>query len=158
MVFQKIKHTAYPPTNKPLMIWDGNCGFCAYWITKWQSTTKDKVNYSSYLEVAGQFPDIDLRHFKQASRLIEPSGAIFSGPRSAYRTFAYGSRWAFLDHWYENKRWFSSLSDNLYNWVTHNRGLLFTISKYCFGSNPNASKPFWLLYLILIGALLALFV
>lgn len=131
------------------MIWDGQCAFCAYWIAHWQEITKDKVNYQAYQQAAEHFPDINKRHFMLASRLIECDGQIYSGPRSAYRTFTYGTKWRFLDRWYETKPWFKSLSNNMYSWVTKNRGKLYKLSKLLFGSNPKNLKPFWAVYLLL---------
>ncbi|HCQ15888.1 MAG TPA: thiol-disulfide oxidoreductase, partial [Cryomorphaceae bacterium] len=93
---------------------------------------------------------IALHHFKQASRLIEPDGSIFSGPRSAYRTFTYGSSWGFLDKWYAQYGWFRKMSDWLYMRIAKNRSLLFRLTKLMFGGDPENTKPFWVIYLALI--------
>ncbi len=132
------------------MVWDGECGFCRYWTIRWQKITGTKVKYVPYQEVYKDFPDIDQKHFRQASRLIEPDGKVFSGPRSAYRTFTYGRKWAFLDRWYETKSWFQKLSDWLYNRVAQNRSMLFKLTKALFGSDPHNTKPFWVIYLALV--------
>ncbi len=130
------------------MVWDGNCGFCAYWTTRWKKITKEQINYEPYQTAAERFEDIPEIHFKEASRLIEPSGQVFSGPRSAYRSFTYGkSFWRFLDAWYASKPYFQRFSDELYNWVAKNRGVLFKLTKCMFGSNPEETKPFWVIYL-----------
>ena len=132
------------------MVWDGQCGFCRYWTTRWKKITKDGVEYRPYQEAASDFSDIGEQHFKEASRLIETDGTVYSGPRSAYRTFTYGSKWAFLDKWYARKKWFRSLSDKLYHWVAKNRGLMFRITKFMFGSDPDQVRPFWVIYLALV--------
>lgn len=132
------------------MVWDGHCGFCAYWTTRWKKITKDKVEYRPYQDCYTEFGDIELKHFKQASRLIEKSGMVYSGPRSAFRTLTYGSKWAFLDRWYANKSWFRSLSDKLYNWVAKNRSFMFKVTKFMFGSDPDQVRPFWVVYLGLV--------
>jgi predicted DCC family thiol-disulfide oxidoreductase YuxK len=150
-VFTKVHQTRYTPYEKPVMIWDGQCGFCAYWTTRWSKLTGQKVSYEPYQEVATAFPDIPVERFKEASRLVEPSGAVFSGPRSAYRTLTYSrSFWRFLDRWYLEKGWFEKFSDRAYNWVANNRNFLFKVTKLCFGSNPHEVRPFWLIYLCTI--------
>lgn len=146
-VFQKLDRTNYPPQAKPIMVWDGACGFCKYWITRWSKFTGSKVVYEPYQTAAERFLDIDVVHFKQASRLIEADGSIFSGPRSAYRTFTYGGKWAFLDKWYVEKKWFQSLSDISYAWIERNRNFLFKVTKALFGSDPHEVRPFWMIYL-----------
>lgn len=132
------------------MVWDGHCGFCAYWIARWQKITKDKIDYQPYQEAASNFPDIDEIHFKRASRLIETSGEVFTGPRSAYRTFTYGGRWAFLDRWYQKGGFFMKLSDHTYNWVAKHRHFMFKVTKLMYGSDPRQVRPFWAIYLALI--------
>ena len=86
-MFTKFYRTNYPPTEKPMMVWDGECGFCKYWVTRWKMYTGDRITYKTYQEVASQFKDIPLKEFKKASRLIEPNGSVYSGPDSAYRSF-----------------------------------------------------------------------
>lgn len=140
------------------MVWDGTCGFCQYWTTRWQRFTKDKIGYDAYQDCAHYFKDIDVKHFKQASRLIEKDGTIYSGPRSAYRTFTYGSKWAFLDSWYVKYTWFEKLSDGLYNWVANNRSMMFKITKALFGTNPEEPRPFWVVYLMIVLYLIYIFV
>lgn len=149
-MFEKLDRTKYPPRDKPLMIWDGECGFCRYWISRWKKITGEKVDYKPYQEVASGIIDIDIIHFKRASRLIETDGTIYSGPRSAFRTFTYGSRWAFLDRWYVERKWFTRLSDWLYDKVAKNRNLLFRLTKAFYGSNPDQPRPFWVIYLALV--------
>lgn len=137
------------------MVWDGACAFCAYWVEHWQQGTGNAIDYAPYQEVAERFPDINRRHFMMASRLIETDGQIFSGPRSAYRTFTYGaSSWAFMDRWYSEKAWFRKLSDRLYHWVTKHRGKLYRLTTFLFGSDPQSLKPFWFIYLVILAYLL----
>ena len=132
------------------MVWDGECGFCRYWTTRWQKITGSRVDYKPYQEIAQAIPDIEVIHFKEASRLIEIDGKVYSGPRSAYRTFTYGSKWAFLDKWYAHYPWFEKFSDHTYDWVARNRNILFKVTKAMFGSDPDQVRPFWVIYLGLV--------
>lgn len=150
-MFSKLDRTAFPPSQRPLMVWDGQCDFCAYWITRWQQWTGDKVDYKPYQEVAEQFSDINPRHFTTASRLIETDGRIYSGPQSAFRTFTYRGSWGFLDRWYEKHPWFARFSDHFYQWVARHRNGLFRLSKFLFGADPLNPRPFWAIYLALGG-------
>lgn len=149
-MFKKIKTTSFPPKDKPVIIWDGNCGFCKYWTTRWQKTTKGKVDFTPYQEAQIQFSDIDVIHFKQASRLIDKDGKIYSGPHSAYKSLTYAGRLGFLNNWYENYSLFTNLSDGLYDIITRNRGVFFRITKLFFGADPKEVRPFWIIYLAII--------
>lgn len=137
------------------MVWDGACDFCAFWIERWKQRTGDTVDYAPYQEVADRFPDINKRHFMMASRLIETDGQIYSGPRSAFRTYTYKqSIWAFLDRWYQEKVWFRKVSKRLYHFITKHRGSAYRITTFLLGSDPQSLKPFWFIYLAILAYLL----
>lgn len=149
-MFEKVERTDFPPRHKPLMVYDGKCGFCKYWIIKWQNFTGDKVDYQPFQKVADQFKDIELSYFKTAVRFIELDGKIYSGPDAAYVTYYLYSKPKFLHLWYVNKKWFRNLSDFGYNFVANNRSFMFDLSKLLLGKDPNNYQPKWLIYLGLI--------
>ncbi|MDZ7849032.1 MAG: hypothetical protein U5L96_21205 [Owenweeksia sp.] len=56
---KKLRKLEYPPKEKPLMIWGmATCGFCAYWVVRWQKITGNQLNYIPFQEVSHAFPDI----------------------------------------------------------------------------------------------------
>ncbi len=144
-MFDPIKKTQFPP-REDLFIWDGKCGFCKYWIIVWKSKTSG-LTYQTFQEVASEFPDIPLKEFKKASRLIEKDGAVFSGPDSAFRTFWYFKKpkkyWHQL---YHRSGLFRRLSDHGYNFIAKNRPLLMKLTLAFWGKNPLNRKPFWIVW------------
>ncbi len=147
-MYSKLNQTNFPPNYKPMMVYDGTCGFCKYWIVKWQKITKDQVEYQPFQKVADQYKDIDILHFKQAVRFIDLEGKITSGPNAAYITYYLFSNPKFLHLWYSNKKWFRKMSDFAYNFISGNRSAMFDISRFLFGKDPNNYKPYWAYYLI----------
>lgn len=85
------------PPAKPVMIYDGDCLFCRYWIERWRSLTGDRIDYLPYQDprVAGWFPEIPLEAFTHAVQLVEPDGRITSAAEAVLRALAYvpGRRW-----------------------------------------------------------------
>jgi len=151
-MFGKIDHTQYPPT-KNILIWDGDCGFCKFWKTRWQQKTEDKVDFETYQNSSHKFNDIPLKEFKKASRLIEVDGKIYSGPDSAYRSLwhAGNKRWHEI---YNSSSLFEYISDHGYNHIAKNRSFYFKLTKILFGNDPLNLKLYWLIYLALLFALL----
>ena len=150
-MFQKIKKTNFPPKEKPVLIWDGTCGFCKYWVTRWKMKTKDAIVYKTYQDAHKDFPDIPLKEFKKASRLIELDGSIYSGPDSAYRCYTYSDAIKWNAHrWYINNRSFQRLSDHGYNFIAKHRPEMFKLTKLLFGPNPTDFKPYWVFYILAI--------
>ena len=137
------------------MVWDGQCGFCKYWITRWKRMTGDQVDYKTFQEVAGDFADIPLKEFKKASRLIEPDGKVYSGPDSAYRSYDFSQKRNYPFHnWYLKNGWFQKASDRVYNHIAKNRPFYHELTTTLFGKDPLRLKPYWVIYLL---ALISLF-
>ncbi|TBW26628.1 thiol-disulfide oxidoreductase DCC family protein [Gramella sp. KN1008] len=153
-MFAKIEKTSNPPSNN-VMIWDGKCGFCKFWKTRWEEKTRGKIIFKTYQEYAENFPDIPLKEFKKASRLIETDGSVYSGPDSAYRSLWHAGNKK-RHKMYTKYSWFRYLSDHTYNHIAKNRHFYFKITKLLFGKDPIQLRPFWILYLIVIILILAI--
>lgn len=154
-MFQKISHTIYPP-DKPTIVWDGTCGFCKFWVTRWKDKTGSSVDYTPYQDVAEHYKDVPLKEFKKASRLIEPNGNIYSGPDSAYRCYDHTGKHYPFHKWYRHYSFFRTLSDHGYNWIAKNRSFMFKVTHLFFGKNPTSLKPYWLFYLLTLILILCL--
>jgi hypothetical protein len=59
------------PGSRPLLIYDGDCGFCFYWASYWQKLTGDRVDYRPYQQVAAQYPEISEAEFQRAVQYTE---------------------------------------------------------------------------------------
>jgi predicted DCC family thiol-disulfide oxidoreductase YuxK len=159
-MFTKLDRTQHLPGEKPIMAWDGNCGFCHYWVLRWKLFTGDNVIYRPYSEVAPMFPDIELRYFKQAVRLIDVDGKIYGGPAAAFQAFQYGNKYRWLMPLYKNFKPAEFIADHTYRFISKNRPFMYKVSVAFWGRNPIRQKPYWLIYagsLALLVASLALF-
>ncbi len=147
LVFKKIQYTKNPPPQHTL-IWDGECGFCKFWKTRWQQKSPEVI-FKTYQQAAKEFPDIPLKEFKKASRLIETDGSVYSGPDSAFRILCHGGKKAWHEL-YNSASWFSYISDHAYNHIAKNRHFYFRITKALVGKDPLNPKYYWVFYCILI--------
>ena len=75
--------------NKPLMVFDGDCGFCRRWIERWRQATGSSVDYAPYQEVAAEFPEIPLADFRKAVQFIEPGGGRSKGAEAVFRSLSH---------------------------------------------------------------------
>jgi len=145
-MFQKLNYTQFAPDN-PLMIWDGDCGFCKYWVLRWKKNTKEKITYKTYQEAAEDFKDIPVSAFREAARLIEPDGKIYDGPEAAYRSLTYaGKNWYYEA--YSSSTFFQYFSDKMYQFIANNRSLAFRFTRIFWGKDPNKPKAYWSFYLV----------
>lgn len=149
-MYDQLESTQYPPKGLPLMVYDGNCGFCKYWIVKWKKLTKDSIEYAPYQEVSQQFKDISVDSFQSAVRLILPNGSIVSGPGAAYYSNQSHKIFSSLYKLYIGNTTFRTLSNGLYKWVADHRSFMYKLSVGCLGKNPERVQHIWIVYLILI--------
>lgn len=134
-MFKKIATTSFPP-NQPTLIYDGQCGFCKYWLSRWKMHAKDNISARPYQEIHEQYGDIPEKEFKKASRLIEPNGNVFNGPDSAFRSYYLSDRKKYLHHWYTQSKFFRWITNQLYHFIATHRPLMFTLSTFFFGTTP----------------------
>lgn len=57
--------------EKPILLFDGDCGFCRRWIDRWRLMTKDRVVYEPYQSSGARFPEISEEQFKKSVQLVE---------------------------------------------------------------------------------------
>ncbi|MCL6218887.1 thiol-disulfide oxidoreductase DCC family protein [Zunongwangia pacifica] len=153
-MFTKIELTTHNP-NTPVLVWDGHCGFCKFWKTRWKKRTGNKIKYITLQKHALDFPDIPEKEFKKASRLITKDGRVFSGPDSAYKAmwFAGNKKW---HNWYHKYALFQQISDHAYNHIAKNRRFYYKLTIRLLGNDPNHFRPYWLFYVLFIIAIIYL--
>jgi predicted DCC family thiol-disulfide oxidoreductase YuxK len=113
--------------TKPLLIFDGDCGFCRKWIARWQRLTVDRVDYAPYQEVGERFPQIPTRQFEEGVQLIRPNGEILSGAHAVFATLAVRPGFGWLLWFYRCIPGFGVVCDLAYRTVARNRKLFSRI-------------------------------
>ena len=121
--------------SKPLLVFDGECGFCRTWIARWRRATGDAVDYAPSQEVAERFPEVDRGRFAHAVQLREPDGTWLSGAAATFRALSYGPDGGFWWIAYQRVPGFRPLSEWLYALVARNRGPLSTLTRWVWGSH-----------------------
>jgi len=76
------------PPERPLLLFDGGCSFCRYWVGRWRSHTLGFVDCASSRESASLFPEIPAEDFDRWVVLVTPSGEAFGGAEAIARAFA----------------------------------------------------------------------
>ena len=112
---------------KPILIYDGNCGFCLYWIDIWGKKTKDRVEYAPYQSVSNQFPQLSLDQFKRSVQLVKPDGEITEGAKAVFEILAYNPSLTWLLKTYQNFPLFAKVAEGIYYFVAKNRSTLSSV-------------------------------
>ena len=115
--------------KKPLLIYDGDCGFCKVWIARWKQLTADKVDYAPSQEIASQFPQISENDFRKSVQFVDADGTISKGAEAVFRSLKYANKKWML--WcYENIPGFAAISEWFYQLVASHRSLFFSITRF----------------------------
>jgi len=108
--------------QKPLLIYDGDCGFCQRWITRWKKITKDRVDYATSQDVGNQFPQIPKEHYEKSVQLVQIDGTVSSGADAVFRTLAMRSFFWKIGLWkYKHVPGFAAVSEWVYRFVAKHR-------------------------------------
>ncbi|MFT5207778.1 MAG: putative DCC family thiol-disulfide oxidoreductase YuxK [Candidatus Omnitrophota bacterium] len=126
----KEKLTIPNPPPKPLLIFDGDCGFCRRWIKRWKSITGDSVTYSEYQIVSDGYPEIDRGMFKKSVVFIDTHGSVLVGAEAVYASIAINSKKRWLLEMYRRITLFRFGSDVGYALIAANRMLFSRIEKF----------------------------
>ncbi len=119
--------------SRPMLIYEGGCGFCEYTVRYWQRLTGNAVEYRPYQEVADRFPDLNLADFKHSIRYMATDGAILAGAHAAYATLAHVRGRGFWLSLYRSLPWFAGLAEVAYQFVAHHRPVFHRISVLLWG-------------------------
>jgi lipase maturation factor 1 len=139
--------------RKPLLLFDGTCGFCRSWLARWRHATGDRVEYAPSQEEAARFPEIPRAAFDEAVHLIEPDGHLSRGAEAVFRALAYAPRkggwlWA-----YRRIPGFRALTEWAYRAVARHRPAFSRVTEWVWGAHvtpPGEEVTCWI-YLRLLG-------
>lgn len=107
--------------GKPVLVYDGNCGFCRGWVSHWQHQTGDRVRYLPLASAAQSLTQEQCAACEQAIHLFLPDGRVYRGAHAVLRMIAEGGRHRWLLWLYEHIPGVRGLAEELYAFVSRRR-------------------------------------
>ncbi|MBV8877407.1 MAG: lipase maturation factor family protein [Gammaproteobacteria bacterium] len=120
----------------PVLVYDGDCAFCAYWARYWQRLTGERVTYRPYQEVASDYPAIPRADFQRAVQFITADGERASAAEASFLTLSHAPRQALWLWLYRRLPGFAFLTERAYAFTAAHRPAFFRISRFLFGREP----------------------
>ena len=120
---------------KPLLIYDGECNFCKFWILRWQRCTRERVDYAASQEeqIAERFPEIPRARFDGSVQLVETDGRVYSGAEAVFRLLSYGG-WGKWPLWiYQQTPGLSPIAEWAYRFVARRRTGFSVLTRVLWG-------------------------
>jgi predicted DCC family thiol-disulfide oxidoreductase YuxK len=122
-------------SRRPLLVYDGDCGFCGYWARYWNKLTADRVDYRPYQEVAAQYPAIALADFQRAVQFITPDGHHASAAEASFLTLSHARGKGFWLALYRKLPGFAVISEVVYAFIAAHRPVFYRVSLLLWGRN-----------------------
>jgi predicted DCC family thiol-disulfide oxidoreductase YuxK len=123
----------------PILVYDGDCAICCYWVAYWRELTQERVDYRPYQEAAKDFPEIPLEAFQRAIQMIE-TGRVYSGAAATFRVLRHSQGRAAWWWCYSHVPGFAALSEWTYAFLARRRGLLDPVTKLLWGPELHAER------------------
>lgn len=132
--------------SRPLLIYDGACGFCRRWVERWQAITGETVEYAKSQDVASSFPEIAAERFEQSVVFVDSNGSVHSGAAAVVHSLAVGGLgWPLWIY-----RWlpgFAPVAERAYRFVASRRRLASAATRWLWGDDvtpPSYELVRWL--------------
>ena len=142
-----------PPPSRPLLIFDGQCGFCRAWVERWQGSIRGHVDVAPSQEVGASYPEIPAARFAESVVLLEPDGAIHYGAAAVFRALAHAPRRGLAWWAYRRIPGVAPLSETCYRAVARHRDIAGTLSRLLWGRHvapPGERLTAWI-FVRLVG-------
>jgi predicted DCC family thiol-disulfide oxidoreductase YuxK len=150
----RLSRTA-PPTERPVLVYDGDCQFCLRWILRWQRALNGKVDVAPFQSASDRFAeDLPIECFQSSIRLIEPDGKIYAGAEAIFRALNYRSGGSKYYWGYRRIPGFSFFAEAAYRVVAKHRELASRLTTAFCGKQPSAPTTYYRarrLFLRLLG-------
>jgi predicted DCC family thiol-disulfide oxidoreductase YuxK len=132
--------------TKPLLIFDGDCGFCLYWQKYWQALTGDRVNYEPYQTAKLRYPEISESEFRRSVQYMSGGGRA-SGVLASFLTLDNAPGGCFWLKLYRKFPPFAKASERAYAIIAAHRPFFHCISLLLWGRDyrpPTYALVSWL--------------
>ena len=115
---------------KPVLIYDGQCGFCRIWLDYWRQLTGDRIEYMASQDVGDRFPQIPREAYAQSVQLVRPDGRVASGARAVFESLGKQRLYS----------WIAAPSEFAYRVIARNRNFFYQLTRFAFGTRIEPAR------------------
>src|SRR5262249_54960143 len=119
--------------SRPVLVYDGDCGFCKFWARYWQRLTGDRVRYGPYQELAINYPSVPVAEFRRASQYIASDGRRAAAAEASFLTLSHAPGKRFWLTLYRRLPGFAAISELAYRFIAAHRAAGYRVSLLLWG-------------------------
>src|SRR4051812_27265834 len=132
----EVTRVANPP-SRPRVLYDGDCGFCRFWVDRWHAEAGSSVRFDPFQQAAHEYPEIPPERFKHAMQLVDTDGKVFGGADAVFRLWRDG-RLSWVEWLMRKVPPLLALARILYAFVSSHRPLASRLTRIGWGAD---SRP-----------------
>lgn len=118
---------------KPLLVYDGDCGFCRYWVDRWKCRAGAAAHVVPFQALAENATVVPHDRFANAVHLIVSKDEIYSGPEAVFRYGALGGRFSPWLTLYQKIPLFAWTCALVYGFLAAHRPLVTRLNRLAWG-------------------------
>ncbi len=127
------KHRVAHPPERPLLVYDGDCGFCLLMVSRWREWLAGHIDDAPFQAAAERFPEISRDEFEQAVQLILPDGRVAGGAAAVFEAMSICGETPWVARLYRRFPFFATCADDAYSLVARNRTTFSRIARFLHG-------------------------
>jgi hypothetical protein len=117
------------------MVFDGDCGFCRFWVARWKARLGDRMDFEPSQTAAVRFPEIPPEAFSRAVQLVLPTGEIFEGAEAVFQSLEIGGK-KWPARLYRHLAGFRDATELAYEAVALHRTAAARVTAWLWGRDP----------------------
>jgi predicted DCC family thiol-disulfide oxidoreductase YuxK len=80
------------PVGIPVLIYDGDCGFCRYWLARLRRRVGERMEYLPFQDpqIPVRFPHLSISRLKESVHVVAVDGTLYKGARAVFEALALG--------------------------------------------------------------------
>ncbi|MCH7886488.1 MAG: DUF393 domain-containing protein [Candidatus Marinimicrobia bacterium] len=116
--------------QKPLLVFDGECGFCRRLASKWYEKTGEQIDFVPYNEISDNYRHTSIEEFKKEIKLIYPEGRVYGGAAAVFKVIEHTKSPLRALIWiYNHTRAFDPIWEWVYKIVARKRGWIRFVTR-----------------------------
>ncbi len=123
------------PSSRPLLVFDGDCGFCRSWVARWRGAIDRHVDVAPSQAVAAEHPEVPAERFAESVVLIEPGGTVRYGAAAVFRALAHAPHGGFGWWAYRRVPGVAPLTETFYRLVARHRDRATALTHLLWGDH-----------------------
>lgn len=127
-------------SDRLILLYDKDCGFCRHWISVWESITSENVVYYPGQDFIEQFPIAAKKACTESVQLIE-NGTVIATGAEAICIILYGAEGGYkFPLWaYKKIPFMGRIMESSYQKVAQNRGFFSKLTRIIWGEKTKSS-------------------